>query len=129
MEGVVEGYNLVFVLVRRDRLADFSGELEGCFVGFRSAVAYKRAGGAGHTTRRVGKLDKLLGEQSGVRVVIEVRYVDELLGLQDSKLTPLIEPEAHSLGQGAVTNLFREHRNHTFVAVSQRIDRNSSCKI
>lgn len=85
MERVVERDELMLVFVWRHRLSDLAGELDGSFVGFGAAVANERSGRTGKTTSRVCKLDKLFGKKAGMWVVVQIRGVHELLGLDTSQ--------------------------------------------
>ena len=73
--------DLVLVLVGGYGLSDFASELEGCFVGFGATVADEGSRCGGEAASRVGKLDKLFGEEAGVGIVVEIGGMDQLPSL------------------------------------------------
>jgi hypothetical protein len=79
----VERDELVLVLAGRYRLSDLARELDGSLVGFGATVADECTGCAGEASGRVRELDKLLREETGVWVMVEIRGVHELLGLHE----------------------------------------------
>lgn len=84
MKGAVEGDDFVLVLVGRYGLSDLAGKLQRCLVGFGTAIADECVCGIGHASRRMCQLNKLLGQQASVGVVIEVGSVDKATSLYSS---------------------------------------------
>ena len=82
MEGVVEGEDLVFIFVGWvGDLGVFLRELDGRFVGLGAGIRDERFGCRGHSARVHGCFDQQLAQRARPGVVVEVRGVDQRLGL------------------------------------------------
>lgn len=88
MERAMKRNEFVLVFIGREGLSDLARELYGSLIGFGAAIAYEGAGCAGEATGRVRELDKLLREEAGMGVVVEVGSMHELLGLNIDQLVP-----------------------------------------